>query len=1363
VIEQPIHGRPRRSGRIRILLFCVGLLCAIGAVVPAGAAVRLENKHLRLTFDEARGFALTELMHLGRQTAFVGDRPGPLWRLTFRDGAGNELLIAADTAATRRAEPAPGRLTLVWEGIRAGQGTARVRATLSLGPEAKLSEWRLALDWTDPKLTLRQVEFPRIAGIRKVAEDDALTLPIYWGRLATDPLRRLDRYTVTYPCSGSMQYASYYGGGVGLYVAAADPDCWMKHLQWSADTKAAVGDLSLLLPAPDPLPKPRQWEIPYPAMVGIFDGDWYDSAQVYREWALRQKWCAEGPIATRRSIPAWFKEVALWLKYYNEPGKVLGELADHFEYLRVPTAVHYYRYPVAKFDDNYPEMLPAKPGYLEGVRAMQALGAHVIPYTQGSIWDMDTESWRLEGGASAAAKTETGDFYKWQIAENTFAWMCPFTKKWQEKVVDFVGKQVWDYGLDGVYLDVLAAGRARPCFDQGHGHPLDGGTYWGEGNRVLMQRLRERIRERKPEAVFTTEEICEAYLDGFDGFLTLDVTRGGYTPLLTLCPLFTAVYHDYAIQYGSDCALSQETDTFCALMAEHLAWGAVPTLSENAPPKIGEKPESAAYLRAATHCFHAGRKFLLEGKWLRPPALDVPARKTTVGFSHRATVSMPVVRHSLWRAPDGSIGLLLTNWTGEVQPVSLHCDPVAWGLPSGSTRPRQLWPAQDDTGVVEMGPDGTLRAQLAPRSALLLEFGGKEAAAAPTQADLPFLFLRQGKDGAFPQTRVEPGSLWYAEGAELEIAPDGTLTATGTRADQDFLLALRHSATIEPPVRVRMADASRGGLVVSVDGARVLQLRGVEGLQVVARDATGALATLSPGKDFARLAPGATWHELHLPLQAIPGLTPSPQTGRYDLRALAKRSRELAQQCHQLALARATLPQLEEAERQRAAVCAAISAQTGARIRLSVAAGVRLAPFIPCQVDVECQLGAGGQLVSEPRLTVARAARPEAVTIRPKPGARQPGQFEVVVTDRRLVEHTVTLLAEAQVRVGNESFTLVDQVTLPCDIPFLAALAERKRTLVAGRSAEVAVGIRNVMPHEIQVRSRPVLPKGWSWQPAEPETVTVGPAGLQPGTGVVRLTVTAAPDARPGTVRLPIETSYTGAAGSSVFCELACDLLPKLAPVAGDPAEFAPTPTPARIRQRGRALLYAEAGETISLKVSNVRVTTFRDTASYRLLDPDLKELAKGTVKVDETATISVKAEVSGTHFLEVVPKGGSCTIESENRCLVIEASESEPLQVIYQMPVSYIHVPADAREFILRVKCGGETEPVDLVLTDPSGREVLRQSGALLGNEYKISVPAEGRGKAWKLSMSPREDVSLVLTGDVVPFLADHPARLLK
>ena len=158
MIEQPIHGRPRRSGRIRILLFCVGLLCAIGAVVPAGAAVRLENKHLRLTFDEARGFALTELMHLGRQTAFVGDRPGPLWRLTFRDGAGNELLIAADTAATACRT----RARQAHAGV-GGSAPARVppRSCHPLaGSGPKLSEWRLALDWTDPKLTLRQVEFP---------------------------------------------------------------------------------------------------------------------------------------------------------------------------------------------------------------------------------------------------------------------------------------------------------------------------------------------------------------------------------------------------------------------------------------------------------------------------------------------------------------------------------------------------------------------------------------------------------------------------------------------------------------------------------------------------------------------------------------------------------------------------------------------------------------------------------------------------------------------------------------------------------------------------------------------------------------------------------------------------------------------------------------------------------------------------------------------------------------------------------------------------------------------------------------------------------------------------------------------------
>ncbi|MDH7569434.1 MAG: DUF6259 domain-containing protein, partial [Armatimonadota bacterium] len=691
---------------MRCRLPLIGLL--VGALLPsaarpATATLQLQNARLRLVLHEQNGFAPTGLQHRGRGVDFVKGSTGPLWQLVFRDAAGTEVRVDAATPALRGVGASTHGLTLEWIDLPVGRGKARVWVRIWLPEGSSLSWWRLGVQWSDPGLKLWQVNFPCISGIAPVGAEDVLTMPVHWGRMVRDPVHALRRYTHAYPGSGAMQFWSYYGRGAGLYLGAQDPALWYKRFSWDADPSAERARMTLEHFPPLAPGSPCRWELPYPVVLGVFDGDWYDAAQLYRAWAVRQRWCAAGPVGTRRDIPAWFKSVALWLKYYGEPGKVVAEAYDHLDALRVPMALHYYRYPISQFDDNYPEFAPARPGFLQGIRDLQALGVPVMPYTQGSIWDIDTESWRREGGHAAAARTEMGALYEWPIDQNTFAWMCPAAEGWQAKVRDFTRKLVWEYGVDGVYLDVLAAGSARECYAPNHGHAPHGGTYWGEGNRELMRRLRHSIRARRPTAIFTTEEIGEGYLDLFDGFLTLDVTRGGYVPPLEMCPLFTAVYHDYAIQYGSDCALGSNPDLFCALMATHLAWGAKPTLSEMVPPRIRDHPIQAAYLRAVTHCvYRAGRKFLLEGKWLRPPPLDVPTQPVRVGRQPH-TVLWPVVRHSLWRAPDGTLGLLLTNWSAPECWAELSLNLDAYHLPKGEWRVRRLWPPEDGLGQVLEG------------------------------------------------------------------------------------------------------------------------------------------------------------------------------------------------------------------------------------------------------------------------------------------------------------------------------------------------------------------------------------------------------------------------------------------------------------------------------------------------------------------------------------------------------------------------------------------------------------------------------------------------------------------------------------
>ena len=1340
-------------------------------------AVSLDNSRLRIALDQDKGFAISQIEDAATRRTFIRDNSSALWELTWRTPEGQDLRLAADAPGERQARLEPRGdaqvLHLAWANLQVGSGTARVHVTGQLPTQSPLSRWSLRVEWTDQALRLWQVDFPRLGGIARASDDDMLTIPVHWGRYCLDPVAQLPRYKLSYPSNGSMQFWSFIARGAGLYLATHDSDCWLKYWSWKGDKARGLGEWTAIHLPPAPTPA-LAYEVPYPVMVGTFEGDWHTAAALYRQWALKQPWCREGKIADRETIPYEFKRVALWLKYYNEPGKVLHELWDHYRYLRVPMAVHYYRYPISRFDDNYPEMLPAKPGFIQGVRDMQALGAYVMPYTQGSIWDMDTESWRREAGATAAARQEDRGFYEWRIAENAYAWMCPAAKKWQHKVFDFVSKIVWDHGVDGVYLDVLSAGRARPCYEPSHGHPIHGGNSWGQGNRQLLEDLRRKVRAKKPHAIFTTEAICEVYMDKFDGFLTLDVTRGGYRPPVMLLPLFTAVYHDYAIQYGSDCALSRDSRLFCALLAEHFVWGAKLTLSEATPPLILDKPESAAYLRELAQCYdYAGRKFLLDAEWLRPPALDVAREPVTIVRRNQVSVPMPVVRRSLWRTATGDVGLVLTNWTAQPQKVDTVLRLSDCGL-EGAHCWRQLWPIKADAGET-VTSQVRCRLEMPPRSARVFELSQNPrrpmGRPARYDEDPPFIVLRR-EAGAFPTAQVEPGSIWYGEHAEVEIDAAGLLTLKALRTQNDFVLLHRHSAKLARPARVRVDWFGEKGIVLRGSAGLRLALGNPEGCQVVARSAGAEIGVTRQGRSAeidVGQAPATVW--LAGPVR---GLKLTPNTFRYGPAELAACFDAAAKRWDARWKADASLTDLDAAAQEMAECSAAAEALCGAGLRIVAPPRSRAIPYEPLSIQLKLVSHTTEALTyAKPRLSLfanrrrgmarldtVRASETGSVSGVDK--AATLGEYRLLVTDRDLAEHAVSLRAKVEVVCRGGRYWLSQALKIPVDMPLLLALVERRSTVVAGRAVRVRLRVRNVAPRPVKVHTTCAPPAGWQVEPAGGVDALVPAAGDEPAVKVVELLLRASPSAKRGTVAVPFVTTYEGHRAGEAVNMLECDVLPRLRPLSSSPTAFEPSKTPARIRREGRALLYLRKGETARLTVRNVRVTTYVCRVGYRVLDPDLQEAAKGQVDMDQAREVTVRAKQTGTHFVELRPTKGSCTLTTPQRFLAFEATKAQPLNVIYQNPTLYFYVPTDAKQFALCVTCGGESEPAKVEMADPDGRVVINEDGALMGRRFEVRPAPTTLGKVWRLSVTPREDVSVHLEGDVVPYLSDHPALLL-
>ena len=83
------------------------------------------------------------------------------------------------------------------------------------------------------------------------------------------------------------------------------------------------------------------------------------------------------------------------------------------------------------------------------------------------------------------------------------------------------------------------------------------------------------------------------------------------------------------------------------------------------------------------------KRFTFYGKMLRSARTlnEVPTESVQWmgdnGHPSRRPVTMPLVVHSLWRALDGALGLVLTNWGDEAQQIELEI-PLAKRLPSAS-------------------------------------------------------------------------------------------------------------------------------------------------------------------------------------------------------------------------------------------------------------------------------------------------------------------------------------------------------------------------------------------------------------------------------------------------------------------------------------------------------------------------------------------------------------------------------------------------------------------------------------------------------------------------------------------------------
>lgn len=548
------------------------------------------------------------------------------------------------------------------------------------------------------------VRYPILHCPEKLGEDssdDCILYPRCDGGLIEDPLRTMGGQGLndTYPGPLSCQVMAYYDSQAGLYLATHDADGHPKRFQarLELDCEISIEHLLPILPGADV-------RLPYPTVLGVFAGDWYAAAEIYRRWAHRQTWCAT-PVAERPDTPEWLRRGGI-VTFYNprtrdREGKLRfdddglnGFCTSFLRDFALPAIAN------TRGWERYgewcgQEYLPPHPDpetFARQAGIIRAAGGQGMVMLSGWRWTIDKPQpdgsvhsnqerfdreivphvTRGADGATPAIRTsdKVDDWHGTKYAQ-----LCPATA-FAEQTVAEVAAYAVRAGYPIIHFDQEVSGPAAGnfCGHPGHGHAPGYGPWMHQAMARLYTRLRAECAPLDPAFALSMEEPNELYIP----WLNFCQSRpNGLTnefpmrpPITRVVPLFSFLYHDYLVGWTAFYPWRSAGRPRITL-AKGFAAGMMPGLHLESIQRFPaeEQERFRAFLRACCE-FYAGEGHdaLFAGRMEAPLPIAIPERVLKIGEDR--TLAVPAVYHSVWTTPDGR--RCATFFNPETEPHTLE-------------------------------------------------------------------------------------------------------------------------------------------------------------------------------------------------------------------------------------------------------------------------------------------------------------------------------------------------------------------------------------------------------------------------------------------------------------------------------------------------------------------------------------------------------------------------------------------------------------------------------------------------------------------------------------------------------------------
>jgi hypothetical protein len=448
-----------------------------------------------------------------------------------------------------------------------------VRVIVRLAPDDEALRWRCEADVPEG-LRLQAFEAPLLelgTPFGEDGSDDAVVTGHPKGGVAPDPNSWKERQSVGGALSA--QFGCAYDPAGGIMTMACDGEGYEKQLYGSRTKDGLYFSWRQAVTGTGTV------AMPYDTLVRPFTGtptDWRDAADIYRAWALDQRWC-EARFQDRTDVPDWMKagpsHVRFGRNWLAEPDMIVRWLERYWDpfFSDIPLAVTFWgweKHGSWVAPDYFPPY-PSAEDFAKVVAAVRQRNGHVFLWPSGYHWTVsyheqqdgsflwdDRERFAQEGtphvSLDANGKPRVGKRSWLQGGMN--ASMCP-GDPWTQQWFDDISRGCLDIGADMVQVDQVVRGAFPDCFSTEHGHTPGGGLWKTQAVDRQLRNIRDMGLARTPQFVLGIEEPQEWFnhLVGIQDYRDFQIAgRNGRVSGHSPASVYGYVYHDFLPVFQSN-------------------------------------------------------------------------------------------------------------------------------------------------------------------------------------------------------------------------------------------------------------------------------------------------------------------------------------------------------------------------------------------------------------------------------------------------------------------------------------------------------------------------------------------------------------------------------------------------------------------------------------------------------------------------------------------------------------------------------------------------------------------------------------------------------------------------------------------